>query len=132
MSHDVLARIIENLGDRVTGPMKFRVVLQPLMAIFFAYRDGQRDAKAGNPPYFWSILTHPEERMKLVSDGWKHVGKVFILAMVLDVVYQIIATHHVYPGEVVIVAILLAVVPYVLLRGLVTRWSRGSTGHRPS
>ena len=31
-----LTRIFENLIDRVSGPMKFRLILQPLMAVVFA------------------------------------------------------------------------------------------------
>ena len=118
---DTLARIVENMLGRVSGPMKFRIVLQPVMASIFAILAGLKDAKAGKPPYLWGLISHPETRADMLKDGWKSVGKVFILALVLDVVYQIIALHTVYPGEVVIVAILLAIVPYVLVRGLVTR-----------
>jgi hypothetical protein len=47
---------------------------------------------------------------------------VFILAMVLDVVYQLIEHRWtVYPGEAVLVAIILAIVPYLLLRGPINR-----------
>jgi hypothetical protein len=46
---------------------------------------------------------------------------VFVLAVVLDVVYQIIAEHFVYPGEAITVAIVLALVPYLILRGLEVR-----------
>ena len=37
-----------------------------------------------------------------------------MLALVLDVVYQIIAEHFVYPGEAITVAIVLALVPYLI------------------
>ena len=57
----------------------------------------------------------------MMESGWKSVGKVFVLALVLDVVYQIIAIRFVYPGEAIIVAVLLAIVPYLFLRGAVTR-----------
>ncbi len=60
----------------------------------------------------------------MLKDGWKSVGKVFILAIVLDLVYQIIAEHFLYPGEAIIVAIVLAIVPYLILRGLVERLAR--------
>jgi hypothetical protein len=40
----------------------------------------------------------------------------------LDVVYQAIVQHFVYPGEVVITAMILAIVPYVIVRGLVGRF----------
>jgi hypothetical protein len=118
---DIWMRIVENLGDRVSGPMKFRVFLQPIMASIFAIIAGLKDAKAGNPPYFWALLTEPGHRAAMLKDGWKSVGKVFVLAMVLDVVYQLKVQGFVYPAEVLIVALILAVVPYLILRGLVTR-----------
>lgn len=117
-------RIGSQLLDRVSGPMKFRLVLQPCMAAFFAIRSGLADAKAGRSPYFWTILSDPKQRDYLLKDGWKSVGKVFILAIVLDVVYQIIELRFVYPGEAIIVAFILAILPYLLLRGLVTRFTR--------
>lgn len=121
---DIWIRVVENLQDRVTGPMKFRLLLQPLMACIFAVMSGLKDARLGKPPYFWALLTDPAHRRDMLRDGWKSVGKVFVLALVLDVVYQIIVIRFVYPGEVVIVALVLAIVPYLILRGLVTRLAR--------
>jgi hypothetical protein len=117
-------RVTTQLLARVSGPMKFRLVLQPCMAAFFAIRSGLADAKAGKPPYFWGLLTDPGQRKEMLQDGWKSVGRVFILALVLDAVYQIIVIHFVYPGEMIIVAIILAILPYLILRGLVTRFAR--------
>jgi hypothetical protein len=121
---DLITRVTEDLIARVTGPMKFRLVLQPAMAIFFAIRGGLKDAREGRPPYFWAIFTDPGERRAMLKDGWKSVGKVFTLAVVLDVVYQIIVHRWVYPGETVLVAIILAIVPYLLVRGPVNRIAR--------
>jgi len=121
---EIWMRIVENLGDRVSGPMKLRLLLQPGMAIMFAVIAGLRDARLGNPPYAWALFTNPEHRAEMLKDGWKSVGKVFVLAMILDVVYQIMVAGFVYPGEVIIVAFLLAIVPYLLVRGLVTRIAR--------
>jgi hypothetical protein len=118
---DMWTRIVENMADRVSGPMKFRVFLQPVMAMIFAVLAGLKDAKTGKPPFFWALLTSPAHRADMLKDGWKSVGKVFVLALVLDVVYQIIVLHTVYPGEVLIVALALAIVPYVIVRGLVGR-----------
>jgi len=130
--HDMWMRIGENLADRVTGPMKFRLVLQPLMASIFAILSGLRDAKAGQPPYFWSLMTDPLHRIDRLKDGWQSVGKVFIFAIVLDVVYQLIELHFVYPGEAIIVAFILAIVPYLILRGIVTRLAGRRTVHPQS
>ena len=118
----IIARISHNLVERVTGPMHFRLLLQPGMATFFAIRDGLKDARECKPPYFWGLFTDKGEREAMVKNGWKSVGKVFILAIVLDVVYQLIEHRWtVYPGEAVLVAIILAIVPYLLIRGPVNR-----------
>ena len=118
---DTLMRIANDLAARVSGPMKFRLVLQPLMAAFFAIRSGLADARAGKPPYFWSLVSDPAHRADRIKDGWASVGRVFVLAVALDVVYQIIVSRFVYVGEAIIVAFILAIAPYLILRGLVTR-----------
>lgn len=114
-------RVIEVMTDRVTGPFRFRLFLQPTVATVLAIRSGLKDARLGRPPYFWALMTDPSHRIEMGKDGWRAIGKVFILAMVLDVVFQIIVVHTVYPGGVVFVAFVLAIVPYLILRGLVTR-----------
>jgi hypothetical protein len=124
---EIWMRIAENMTDRVSGPLQFRLLLQPIMAAIFAIRSGLQDAKAGKPPYFWGLVSDPGHRIEILKDGWKSVGKVFLLALVLDVVYQVIVLHFVYPGEAIIVAFVLAILPYLILRGLVTRIARQST-----
>jgi hypothetical protein len=114
-------RVVEDMVGRVTGPMKFRLLFQPIMASAFAIAAGLKDAKAGKLPYFWGLFHDPGHRTEMLRSGWKSVGKVFVLAMVLDVVYQMVELHNVYPGEVIFVGFVLAIVPYVLLRGLVNR-----------
>ncbi len=118
---DVWMRVAENMAGRVSGPMRFRLLLQPATAVIFAIRSGLKDARAGKPPYFWTLATDPTARADLLKDGWKSVGRVFILALAVDVVYQFMELRFVYPGEAIAVAFLLAIVPYLLLRGLVTR-----------
>jgi hypothetical protein len=117
----VWERMIENFFARLDGPLHFRFIFQPLMASIFAVIDGVKDAKAGKPAYFWSLLSTPEHRKELVKEGWKSVGKIFILAIILDVVYQVKVHSTVYPGEMVIVAFVLAIVPYLVLRGPINR-----------
>ena len=125
---DTWARIADDLVARVGGPMTFRLVLQPIMAAIFAIRSGLADARSGRPPYFRSLLSDRAERAAMIEDGWRHVGKVFVLAVVLDIVYQMIVSRFVYPGEAIIVGFVLAIVPYVILRGLVTRLARSKRG----
>jgi hypothetical protein len=118
---DMLLRALLNVTDRVGGPMTFRIILQPLMASLLAFRAGWKDAQTGRPPYFWTILTDPSQRADLLHEGWKSVARVFVLAIVMDVIYQLIVLQWVYPFELILVAILLAVVPYLLIRGPVNR-----------
>lgn len=126
---NLIARVTENLIARVTGPMKFRLVLQPGMAIFLAVREGLKDARQGKPPYFWGCLTDRGERKAMLEEGWKSIGKVFTLAVVLDIVYQLIEHRwHVYLGEAALVAIILALVPYLLIRGPINRIIRRERG----
>ena len=113
---NVLGRMSEDLVGRVSGPMQFRLLLQPLMATVFAVRSGLGDARAGRPPYFWSMLSMPEHRRQLLQSGWKDVGKVFVMAIVIDVVYQVVALQWVYPVEALLTAALLAILPYLLIR----------------
>ena len=121
---DFWTRVVDNMAARVTGPMQLRLLLQPLMASIFAIRSGLADARAGKTPYFWALFSDPVHRVEMVKDGWKSVGKVFVLALILDVIYQIIATRFVYVGEAITTALLLAIAPYLILRGLVTRLVR--------
>ena len=116
----VLPRILENLADRLTGPFSFRFILQPLVAVAFAIVAGLQDARLGRPPYLWAILTEPGNRAALVKDGWTRIGNVFLVAVLLDLVYQVVVLE-VYPGEALLVAFLLAIAPYVVVRGVVTR-----------
>jgi hypothetical protein len=124
MDH-TLTRYTEQMLTRfTTGPMKFRIYLQPAMALFFAIRGGLQDAKAGKPPYFWGCCFDKGERKAMIKEGWHHIARVFILAIVIDVIYQIIELKFVYVGEAISVAIILAIIPYLLVRGPVNRLAR--------
>jgi hypothetical protein len=121
---EILIRISENLIGRLHGPLTFRFLLQPAIAIFFAVRVGLRDARENRPPYFWALLYNPEHRREMLRQGWRDVGKIFLIAIALDVIYQLIVIRWVYPGETLIVATVLALLPYLLFRGAVTRIAR--------
>lgn len=120
----------EMLIGRLSGPMTLRLAIQPLVATIFAVRSGFKDAKAGRPPYLWSIYSDPDSRHELIHHGWKDVRNVFVLALILDAIYQIIEFRWIYFGQAVIVAIILAIVPYVLVRGpfsrIMSMWKVGS------
>lgn len=128
---EILARIWENLGGRLGGPMKLRLLIQPLMVSVFAIRAGIKDARAGRPPFFWTVLSDPQSRSGLLRDGWKDIAKVFTIAFAIDVIYQLIVERWVYILESLIVAIVLAIIPYLILRGPVTRITRVTMPRSP-
>jgi hypothetical protein len=121
---EILRRVWENLIGRPTGPINFRLLIQPSLAIFFAVRSGLKDAREGRPAFFWGVVFKPGHRDELLNQGWKDVGKVFIAAMVLDAIYQLIVHRGVYVLEMLITATALAIVPYLLVRGPVNRIAR--------
>jgi len=121
---EIWQRIGVNLLARLDGPLHFRFIVQPLMAVLFATRDGFEDAKLGKSAYLWAVLGSPEHRRELLKDGWKHFGKIFCLAVILDLVYQFKVHSTVYPGEILLVALILAAAPYMLLRGPANRIAR--------
>ena len=111
----------EDLVGRIEGPMSLRLLIQPIIAVIFAVRSGLRDTREGRPAFIWALVSDPDHRRDLMRQAWKVIGKVFLAAVILDGAYQIIVLNTFYPGEAVIVAALLALVPYVVVRALVTR-----------
>jgi tryptophan-rich sensory protein len=128
-----LQRIWYQQLARPTGPMKFRFVLQPLMAAFFAIREGIKDAHTGRSPYFWTVLGNPQKRVERLQEGLNATARIILLGLAMDVVYQKIVLERFYPAEAVIIALLLAFLPYVVIRGPVSRIARrwlGTEAHR--
>ena len=116
---EFLSDLLEMLIGRTSGPLTFRLIFAPTMASIFAIRAGLKDMKKGQKTYLYSLLTDKSRRMFFFRQGWKDVGKVFIVMSIVDVIYQIIVFQWVYPGQVLIVATFLAIIPYLLVRSLV-------------
>ncbi|HEY7863052.1 MAG TPA: hypothetical protein VIE39_05295 [Thermoanaerobaculia bacterium] len=118
---EAIRRGWENIIGRPDGPMAFRFIFQPLMAAILAVRAGLGDARKGRTAFLWTLVRDPAQRSELMRDAWKDVGRVFLLAVILDAIYQLITQKWIYPLELLVTAALLAIVPYVLIRGPVTR-----------
>ena len=127
---DIIQRVWENLIERTEGPMNLRFFIQPGMSLIFAILAAIRDAKTGQIPYLWRFAFKKDERDIIKKESWKDVGKIFIIGVSLDIVYQLIVIFKLktetqfYPLESVIVAICLALLPYMLFRGPVNRVMR--------
>lgn len=125
----IILRIWHDLVDRPSGPMAFRFILQPLMAAIAAILDGRKDARTGRSPYFWTVMTKPKERVGRLREGLNATARLILLGIVMDFIYQIIVLKRFYPAESVIVAVALGFVPYLVLRGIVTRILLSSHGN---
>jgi hypothetical protein len=123
-------RMWSNLTDRPSGPMAFRFILQPSMATIAAVRDGLYDARTERSPYLWTILRQGEQRVARLREGLDATARIILLGLAMDVIYQVTVFRIFYPVEALIIALLLAFVPYLLIRGLVVRvcHARESTG----
>jgi hypothetical protein len=127
---DEFLRFWSDLSGRVVGPMTFRLYVQPATAIFFAILAGMRDAKAGHTPYLWALLLGTRGRHELIVEAWRDVGRVFVAGVVIDTIYQAVQLRWFYPVEALAVATLLALLPYLLVRGPVTRLMRRLSPYR--
>ena len=93
----------------------------PTVVVFLAIRAHLRDVRAGKPVLVGPSSRARAERRRLLRSALKDVGRVFIVACVLDTTYQFLVFRAFHPGQMLIVAVVCAVVPYVLVRGPVTR-----------
>ena len=121
---EILTRFWDQLIAQPSGPLAFRFILQPLMVTILATLDGVKDAREGRSPYTWTILTDPAQRTGYLREGLKRVGRVIVFALVMDAIYQFMVLRRFYPGEALVTAFVVAVLPYLLMRGPAARLAR--------
>ena len=133
---EIWARLAESVVDRTTGPLHLRLFLLPTIAVLVAAFNGVNDAKIGRLPYVSSLLTRRGERERILREGLKSISGVFLIALTLDLIYQLVVQRFISIGEAAIVAFCLAIIPYVVFRGIFTRvcrtivWPRRVIGRR--
>jgi hypothetical protein len=121
---DAWHRIWSDIVGRSIGPGSLRLIIQPTVATILAIRAGLQDAKEERPLYFWGLFTSRVERRLMLRSGWKDIGKLFTIAIAIDVVYQVLVFHRLYPVESILIALIVAVIPYICFRGLTNRFAR--------
>lgn len=118
---DIGQRIWLDLMARPDGPFGFRFIVQPIVASLLAIRDGVRDGQTSRQTFLLALVTGSSDRAALMRDAFGTVGRLMVVAIVLDCSYQLIALHALYPGEVLIVALVFGFLPYAIARGVVSR-----------
>lgn len=119
-----LSRGVDELLGRFSGPLNFRLFVMPTVVTILAIRADLRDAREGRPVPLGAFFTNPIDRQRLLRSAIKDIGKVFLVAIVLDTTYQLWVLKSFHIGQLLIVAVLCAIVPYVLVRGPITRLAR--------
>jgi hypothetical protein len=107
----------DELLARTDGPLQFRFILQPVMATLLAVRDGYHDAARGREPYLQDILRNPDRRGERLKEGFHAVARVMLLGIAMDAAYQFTVIKAFRPLAMAIVVLLLAFVPYLVMRG---------------
>jgi len=131
---DGLSFFASDLSD-VYGSMKLRFILQILIGVVAATRDGLKDARECRPPYFWSVLAaHGHERRVLMQQESVAVGRAMAAGAVVDALYQLVVLRWIHLFELVGVVFVLVVMPYLIWRGpinrIATNWSMGKVRAR--
>ena len=121
---EILTRFWDQLIAQPSGPLAFRFILQPVMATILAVLDGLKDARTGRPPYSWAILSDPSHRAAYLREGLKRLSRVIVFAFVMDAIYQFMVLRRFYPIEALVTVFVLAVLPYLLIRGPLPRIAR--------
>jgi hypothetical protein len=129
---EFLTRFWDQLIAQWSGPLSFRLILNPAMATILAVLDGLKDARAGRSPYLQTILFDPSQRAGYLREGLKRVSRVIILSFVMDAIYQYIVLRRFYVGEALVTVFVLAVLPYALIRGSIHRIARRLLAKKPS
>jgi hypothetical protein len=117
---------LEDLPKRLTGPGRFRFILQPLVATLLGIRSGMADTRAGRPPYLLGLLTDGSHRRALARDGLSTVANLLLMGILLDSVFQWMILGASYPGPALIVGPVLITTPYAIARALSNRAARSS------
>jgi hypothetical protein len=125
-SAEVHHRFWNDVFGRLHGPMTFRFFLQPIMALLVALPDGIDDARHGHSSFFWTNRGDPTLRRGRLRQGLVATARVVILGISMDVIYQLGVFNQFYPVEALVMAILLALIPYFFFRWIVERIAVGS------
>jgi hypothetical protein len=115
---------VSNLPARLTGPGRFRFVMQPAVAILLGFRGGLADARAGRLPYLEGVLIHAVHRREYVRTGLATIRDLVAVGIILDVVAQFLIFRQVHPAAALLIGPVLITTPYALARGLTNRVTR--------
>lgn len=113
---EIIARVWNDFAARTTGPMWFRLIIQPAVAVVFGVRAGRRNARSDASESHRARALDPAYRRAMFRQALHDVGLMFIAGVGLDAVFQLIALRAFYPLEGLLVGFLLVALPYQIVR----------------
>lgn len=126
----VFESILEKFVSRIDGPLGFRFILQPLVAILLGVQDGIKDSRAGSSPFLKDFTIHPHRRITLLKSAGVSVIKPVIVGIVTDAIAQLLIFNTIRPLGAVLTGTLIIAIPYVTTRGIVNRIVTGNKNRR--
>jgi hypothetical protein len=114
-------RFLEDLPKRLTGPGRFRFILQPAVAIFLGIRAGISDAQARRAPYILGVLSDGKGRRALLKGAFEQLAVLIAMSILLEALSQFLILHAVFLGPALIVGPVLIALPYSLTRAVTNR-----------
>jgi hypothetical protein len=120
----------EDLPRRLSGPGRFRFLLQPAVAVALGIGAGRADARAGRAPYLYALLLGGADRRDLLRDAYRSIAHLLLAGVLVDSVCQWLILGASYPGAALLVGPVLIAFPYAAARALANRIARA--GSRPS
>jgi len=115
---------IEDIPKRLSGPGRFRFILQPLLATIIGIRSGIADARSGRPPYIYGVLFNRKSRGELLKSGFSSIVNLLLMGILLDSLFQWLILGASYPGAALLVGPVLIAMPYSIARALANRSAR--------
>jgi len=117
-------RFFQDILARLSGPGRFRFIVQPIVAMLLGVRSGIQDAQAGLPPFVWALVFHGAHRRQLLRSAFASIRSLAAVAILLDIISQFLIVHEVCPGAALLVGPVLITLPYVSVRALANRIAR--------
>ncbi len=121
---------LDDIPRRLTGPGRFRFLLQPLVATLIGVGAGRSDAHAGRAPYLYALLTGAAGRGELMREALRDITNLLLAGVLADLVSQWLILGAVYPGAALVVGPVLITAPYALARALANRAITVGRGQR--
>ena len=119
--YSLSSRFLEDIPKRLTGPGRFRFLLQPAVAVLLGIRSGIVDARAGNPPFILAFLFYGARRSLLLKHAFSQLSVLIAMSILLDLIAQFLILREVYPGPALVLGPVLIAFPYSIARSL-TGW----------